>query len=513
MNKLPELHFILYNVSYDCVFITESWLNETVSDGMLDPNRMYSIFRADRAGGTRAGGVCAFVKRKFMATEVEITKNELTELLCIDLCSYTDRQKYRMFLIYRPPDTSKIYSKITNTDYISDVIQSVTNNLNSNGTTFILGDFNCPDINWGVSNSTYLSPVSLLFYNFTVHNGFCQFVTEPTRQQNIIDLIFTNDPILISNCVVGPPFDNSDHNSIDFSILLRINYCPVNSPRGAFKKYMWTDGNFNAMNDHLLSYPWSNLLAYNLTVDKLWYAFVAVLNEAIDLFVPFKLVTCSQPCYNSRRKYPHYISKLLQRRKHLWRTLKKHPENTDLKIEYNELSKKCRKTIHQHELIAENKMIESKSVGSLFKFCNKKLKHSSNVGAILDTNGNLLIEDCDKAKGLNNYFGSVYVVDNGKLPTMQNRINNDVLNSITFDPDSVYKAMKRLKSKLTCDPDGFPPYLLKQLASSLSDPLSLIYSSFMSVGGVPNGWKRAIITPVYKKGGYLLIRPVIDRFH
>ena len=53
---------------------------------------------------------------------------------------------------------------------------------------------------------------------------------------------------------------------------------------------------------------------------------------------------------------------------------------------------------------------------------------------------------------------------------------------------------------MTHDPEGYPPYLIKQLASVLSHPLSLLYGSFFSVSGVPTAWKTAIITPLFKKG-------------
>jgi len=42
------------------------------------------------------------------------------------------------------------------------------------------------------------------------------------------------------------------------------------------------------------------------------------------------------------------------------------------------------------------------------------------------------------------------------------------------------------------------PRLSKTLASCLSAPLSLPFSSFMSIGKVPQNWKHAVVTPVYK---------------
>ena len=57
-----------------------------------------------------------------------------------------------------------------------------------------------------------------------------------------------------------------------------------------------------------------------------------------------------------------------------------------------------------------------------------------------------------------------------------------------------------MKSNASAGPDGFPPILLKKIAPSLITPLSLLFSSFLSVGQVPATWKSAIVTPTYKNG-------------
>ncbi len=75
------------------------------------------------------------------------------------------------------------------------------------------------------------------------------------------------------------------------------------------------------------------------------------------------------------------------------------------------------------------------------------------------------------------------------------------LDSIIFDAPKLHKAIRKIKtkSKLSCDPDGYPTILLFSLASDLTEPLSLIFNSIMSVGKIPAAWKTAIVTPFYKK--------------
>ena len=45
-----------------------------------------------------------------------------------------------------------------------------------------------------------------------------------------------------------------------------------------------------------------------------------------------------------------------------------------------------------------------------------------------------------------------------------------------------------------------PAILFKNLAHSLSFPLSLLFSKLFVLSALPDIWKTAVITPIYKKG-------------
>lgn len=86
VNKLCELHYVLYSENYDIVCITETWLHSNKNSGLLDPRQQYHITRKDRSGSQHGGGVAIFVKRDISLIDVAID-DEFTslELLCIDL--------------------------------------------------------------------------------------------------------------------------------------------------------------------------------------------------------------------------------------------------------------------------------------------------------------------------------------------------------------------------------------------------------------------------------------------
>ena len=63
VNKLPELHNVMYVEDFDLILITETWLHEGISSGVLDPPSAFNIIRQDRTGSKHGGGVCAMIKK------------------------------------------------------------------------------------------------------------------------------------------------------------------------------------------------------------------------------------------------------------------------------------------------------------------------------------------------------------------------------------------------------------------------------------------------------------------
>jgi hypothetical protein len=113
---------------------------------------------------------------------------------------------------------------------------------------------------------------------------------------------------------------------------------------------------------------------------------------------------------------------------------------------------------------------------------------------------------------MNNYFVSTCISDNGKTPnldgvTVQGSKTPKPIESISFDRSKLISAVQTIKSKckLACDPDGYPTSFLVNLMPVLCDPLVMLYNALMSIGKIPSGWKKAFVTPIYKKG--LVSRP------
>ncbi len=73
----------------------------------------------------------------------------------------------------------------------------------------IMGDFNCPGINWETVSADREGGQLLNIYS---ENFLSQFVVEPTRGENILDIILATEEDLIKEVVIGNPLGTSDQS-------------------------------------------------------------------------------------------------------------------------------------------------------------------------------------------------------------------------------------------------------------------------------------------------------------
>ncbi|KFQ81679.1 hypothetical protein N335_09552, partial [Phaethon lepturus] len=66
--------------------------------------------------------------------------------------------------------------------------------------------------------------------------------------------------------------------------------------------------------------------------------------------------------------------------------------------------------------------------------------------------------------------------------------------------EAVKDLLSHLDTHKSMGPDGIHPRVLRELAEELAKPLSIIYQQSWLTGEVPDDWRLADVTVIYKKG-------------
>ena len=146
----------------------------------------FNIFRKDRK--TRGGGVCFLTNKSLSAFFVPIaSKFDHLGVVCIEIVF--NNTSYILVNVYRPPEFS-----VRDREFCDDLIACLdyVGSGRNRPTLVISGDFNLPDVDW-MNDVAHDDGVQLKLLNYFVTIGSTQHVIQPTRNDTILDLLFSND--------------------------------------------------------------------------------------------------------------------------------------------------------------------------------------------------------------------------------------------------------------------------------------------------------------------------------
>ena len=107
----------------------------------------------------------------------------------------------------------------------------------------------------------------------------------------------------------------------------------------------------------------------------------------------------------------------------------------------------------------------------------------------------------DKAEILNDFFASVFTVEgNEEMPEFEQNVKDDeYINNVDIKAEKVLKQLKTLNSARSCGPDECHSYFLNECADEIYLPLTDIFRKTLASGEVPEDWRKANITCIFKK--------------
>jgi hypothetical protein len=83
---------------------------------------------------------------------------------------------------------------------------------------------------------------------------------------------------------------------------------------------------------------------------------------------------------------------------------------------------------------------------------------------------------------------------------VKNRETEIELEHIIFERSEILKTLKNLKQSAAPGPDGISPKILKEMRFEIVNVIQKIFQKSIDSGTVPADWKKATVTPIYKKG-------------
>ena len=199
--------------------IMETWLNDTITENA--EIKGYKVYRGDRKG-RKCGGTAIYLYDRLEANVICEISYEKCEMIAINI---PEIQTVNI-VIYRPPKT-----KLKEFEEILNKVNEIFEKLEKPDPTIILsGDFNFPFVKWKKwpnngcsweykSNANATIDEKQQFEKLMkICNNQCllQTIEEHTREDNTLDLIFTNETSLFTLIEVTET-DLSDHNMIEIS--------------------------------------------------------------------------------------------------------------------------------------------------------------------------------------------------------------------------------------------------------------------------------------------------------
>ena len=168
-------------------------------------------------------------------------------------------------------------------------------------------------------------------------------------------------------------------------------------------------------------------------------------------------------------------------------------------IARNNLRTLTRKLRRNHEVAIVSQIKTNPK--AFWKYVGSKTKSRSKINNLDKVDGTKATNDQDKANLLNNYFSSVFTVEDLKtIPVLPRYHADQPLVDVTITMENVAKKLTKLLPGKSPGPDGWHPRILKELAPNIAKPLSILLQKSPKESHIPPSWKEGHITPIFKKG-------------
>ncbi|XP_021351587.1 uncharacterized protein LOC110449208 [Mizuhopecten yessoensis] len=462
----------------------ESWLSSNIKDSEVFPEG-FTVFRKDR--NHQGGGVFICIKDCFSVSEIPDPDCN-SELLWVEV-QLKGAKKVRIGSYYRPPATGE--------DYIRGLESSINKITNSSYKHLLLaGDFNLPHINWNSSSVTpgaTQSAVHNIFLDTLDTFSLTNVQKQPSRNGNVLDLYITSNPSLVKHVQTIPGISDHDMVTIDEDIK------PVYHKKMPRKVLMYKNVDWKAVKEDATNLS-DKITNSSDSVEENWTEFKNGLNSIIDERIPSKL-TSTKP--NQLPWVGRPERRLIKRKHRLYNKARKSGKDADwraYRVHKRETQKALRTAEWSHLERTLQAGIEQKNNKPFWRYI--KARKQDNIGiAPLKEGNKLLTDSTDKAEALNRQFRSVFTKEppDPDLPPLTTS-KYPIMRNLIIDEKGVEKLIREIKVSKASGPDNLANRVLQQCSNELAPAMTHISKQSILTGELPDDWRNANITPIFKKG-------------
>jgi len=217
VNKAPLIQDMIVTSNLEFTFLTETWFKRSDPSAIVEdiaPNG-FSTFHSFRDGRkkSRGSGISLVYRNNIKFNRLSLPFKPST-FKCLSVFTTIQNTRFNFVCIYRPPPspTSVFFDELA---LLTDALDLLP------GNHCLLGDFNCP---WETAGC--LNPKLTDFFN---DRDLCQLVPEPTRLENLLDLIIRQGSSVVGTRASKPRLTNvvfSDHRLVTHCLTI-----PISPPR------------------------------------------------------------------------------------------------------------------------------------------------------------------------------------------------------------------------------------------------------------------------------------------
>lgn len=491
MNELESVISMLKRTP-DCICLSETWLDSSSEPYIkLDGYVCYNVLRDSPHGGV------SILVRDFIKSNFEPAFSFVNAEL--EICTVTisiGDTNYTVSSIYRPR-----FKHDNIKEFIREIEPILNNKLFKKSKTILMGDFNINLLEHHSHSDTND------FLIFMQNKFYLPVITRATRfpegmqraTPSLLDHVYINfTPPAVSGILNT---NITDHLPVFLLLIL-----PVSSNRNHTIKFrVFKEASRANFTRDLALILWEDFLTSD-DLNTNYDAFHIKLYQLYNKHFPIVTKSISHKRALQPWITPHLI-RAINNKNAMYISLKRgHISWDEYKVIRNRTYAVLKASKRSYYISVFNNF--KNNTRKLWETINNITKNSYSNKSMSDIilNNSILTNAKDKANSFNAFFSDIASNLESKLPKAHinpmQYLQGNYPNSLSVPEitlQDVMNIIKSLKNK-KCSTEDFAPFIIKENAYLLVQPIAYLFNQSISTGKFPNKLKSACIIPLHKKG-------------